>query len=142
MKKITAIVLVSIFICLTISKAQQTDMAMGSNLKITNITIYNSPEANSTPLPFPGQSFSTLETPSDNSIDSPPIGGFVPLIAITTTDAMIEDEMTVGTSPFPTGNYTMANPTQNYIIGLFDTGASICIFSNEKSLELIIIITL
>ncbi len=66
----------------------------------------------------------------DNIIASPPIAGFVPRIAVNVTNDHSDDLDWVG---YPNnsvvGNYLTNNPEENYIIGLFDTGASTCIIS-------------
>jgi hypothetical protein len=69
-----------------------------------------------------------------NIIDSPPVAGFVPIIAVNVTDSHSDDLDWVG---YPqdsvVGNYLTNEPEKNYIIGLFDTGSSTCIISNAGS---------
>jgi predicted aspartyl protease len=60
-------------------------------------------------------------------IDSPPIDGFVPWIAVAVTDERF-DEVDARFDAVPTnsviGNYLTSNPEADYAIGIFDTGAS------------------
>ncbi|MEJ2647860.1 MAG: aspartyl protease family protein [Sedimentisphaerales bacterium] len=66
-----------------------------------------------------------------NVIDSPPISGFVPRIAVNVTNSHSDDLDWVGQPRNSVvGNYLTNNPEKNFIIGLFDTGASTCIISN------------
>ena len=60
-------------------------------------------------------------------IDSPPIDGFVPWIAVAVTDERFaEDDMRFDAAPTDSvsGNYLTSNPEADYAIGIFDTGAS------------------
>lgn len=70
----------------------------------------------------------------DNVINSPPLAGFVPRIAVNVTNRHSDDLDWVG---YPrssvVGHYLTNNPEQNYIIGLLDTGASSNIISYAGS---------
>ncbi len=60
-------------------------------------------------------------------INSPPIDGFVPWIAVAVTNKRFaEDEMRFDAVPTDsvTGNYLASVPEANYAVGIFDTGAS------------------
>lgn len=60
-------------------------------------------------------------------IDSPPIDGFVPWIAVSVTDERFnEEDMRFDAAPTDSviGNYLTSNPEADYAIGIFDTGAS------------------
>jgi predicted aspartyl protease len=60
-------------------------------------------------------------------IDSPPIDGFVPWIAVAVTNARFdEDEFRFDAVPEDAvvGSYLTVNPQANYAVGIFDTGAS------------------
>jgi predicted aspartyl protease len=59
-------------------------------------------------------------------IDSPPVSGFVPWIVVTVTDERLEDlEFEAVPQTSVVGNYpAIVNPQTDYIIGIFDTGAS------------------
>ena len=61
-----------------------------------------------------------------NVIDSPPLDGFVPWIAITTTDENLFDESITDAIPETDimGQFTMSDPQSNFAIGIYDTGAS------------------
>jgi predicted aspartyl protease len=60
-------------------------------------------------------------------IDSPPIDGFIPWIAVAVTDERF-DEIDARLDAVPInsviGNYLASNPEADYAIGIFDTGAS------------------
>ena len=71
-----------------------------------------------------------LET-SDNLIESPPIAGFVPWIAVAVTDKRSDDFDWIAQPRMSvTGNYLTNNPETDFVIGLLDTGASSSIISN------------
>jgi hypothetical protein len=65
-----------------------------------------------------------------NVVNSPPVDGFIPWIAVTTTNKG-GDEMDFVARPESsiTGTFTAANPQRDYTIGIFDTGASATIMS-------------
>ena len=82
------------------------------------------------------QSFSVLSVPAvmANVIDSPPIDGFVPRIAITVTDERSDDFDWVAEARMSVvGRYLTDNPETNFTIGLFDTGASTHIMSHAAA---------
>jgi predicted aspartyl protease len=65
-------------------------------------------------------------------IDSPPIDGFIPWVAVAVTDERFdEEEMRFDAVPTNSiiGNYLTSNPEADYAIGIFDTGASAHIMS-------------
>ena len=67
----------------------------------------------------------TATGPLSNVIDSPPVDGFVPWIVITTTDERLEEgNADAVPESFYTGSPTPFNPQTDYVIGIFDTGAS------------------
>jgi hypothetical protein len=67
---------------------------------------------------------------SDNTIDSPPIAGFVPQITVAVTDERSDDFDWVAQPQMSVvGDYLTDNPEKDFVIGLFDTGASSCIIS-------------
>ncbi len=74
-----------------------------------------------------------------NVIDSPPIDGFIPWIAVLTTNKG-KDLEDLDTEAYPRssliGNLTTNDPGNNYLIGLFDTGASTSIIGYEDSLTI------
>lgn len=60
-----------------------------------------------------------------NVIDSPPIDGFVPRIAILVTDKRSSDEDWVAQDHMSVvGRHLTSSPETDFVIGLFDTGAS------------------
>ena len=86
-----------------------------------------------------GSELSILEAaPSaqENTIDSPPIAGFVPWVAVAITNAR-SDELELDAIPRTgaIGNYLTATPQTNYGIGVFDTGASGHIISSTDAVK-------
>lgn len=61
-----------------------------------------------------------------NVIDSPPINGFVPYVTVALTDERSYEMYDADAYPHYSvvGDYLTSNPESDYIIGLFDTGAS------------------
>ncbi|MCJ7692571.1 MAG: retroviral-like aspartic protease family protein [Sedimentisphaerales bacterium] len=60
-------------------------------------------------------------------VDSPPIDGYVPLVAVAITDKRVPEMDTIfeATPESPVvGSYLTSNPQSDYAIGIFDTGAS------------------
>jgi predicted aspartyl protease len=64
--------------------------------------------------------------PNDLYVESPPVAGFVPWIGVSITKQRKEDlELEADVESAVRGSYpTGVNPENDYIIGLFDTGAS------------------
>lgn len=76
--------------------------------------------------------FSTESTDilSLNTIDSPPIAGFVPRIAVAVTDKRSpDDDWVAQTHTSVVGRHLTNSPETNFIIGLFDTGAVVHVIS-------------
>lgn len=72
-----------------------------------------------------------------NEIASPPVDGFVPLVAVLTTDESEElGVMEAEPQSSLIGNLTTNDPEHDYLIGLFDTGASTSIIGYEDSLTI------
>ncbi len=70
-------------------------------------------------------------------IDGPPLDGFVPWIAVSTTSAKRGYlELDAVPSSWVVGSFTTSNPAQNYAIGLLDTGAGTSIISNAGAVTL------
>ena len=58
-------------------------------------------------------------------IDSPPLDGFLPWVVVAVTDERLPElEMEATTEYSVVGNYITQNPQTDYIIGIFDTGAT------------------
>lgn len=93
------------------------------------------PEAKETPTESAsGFNLFSLESAGlqalDNHIDSPPIAGFVPHIAVAVTDKRSDDyDWVAQTHMSVVGRYLTDTPETDFIIGLFDTGASTNIIS-------------
>ena len=59
-----------------------------------------------------------------NVIESPPIAGFLPQIAVAVTDARSDDDYVAQTQSSVVGKHLTNSPQTDFAIGLFDTGAS------------------
>jgi hypothetical protein len=69
-----------------------------------------------------------------NVIDSPPIDGFVPWIAVSLTDARsTDDDIITYDIDYYVGNYLTTYPQLDFAIGLYDTGASATIMGYENA---------
>ena len=69
-----------------------------------------------------------------NVINSPPVDGFVPWIAFTITDERGGDFEPSAVPHFSLeGSYFTSQPSKNYAIGIFDTGASVHVLSYQAS---------
>ncbi|MHC4323656.1 MAG: retropepsin-like aspartic protease, partial [Planctomycetota bacterium] len=67
----------------------------------------------------------SVPTVTVNIIDSPPIAGFVPWIAVAVTDKHSDDmDWVAEAHTSVVGQYLTDSPETNFTIGLFDTGAS------------------
>jgi hypothetical protein len=62
-------------------------------------------------------------------IDSPPIDGFVPWVAVSVTDRHKFDEWTATSATSVSGNYLVPSPPVPYGIGVLDTGAGVSAIS-------------
>ena len=69
-----------------------------------------------------------------NVIDSPPIDGFTPLIAVAVTDARSDDgDLVAQTHTSVVGRHLTNSPETDFVIGLFDTGASVHVVSHAAA---------
>jgi predicted aspartyl protease len=67
-----------------------------------------------------------------NVIDSPAVDGFTPWIAISVTNARGDDlELDAVTEYSIVGSYLTGHPESDYIIGIYDTGASAHVMGNQ-----------
>ncbi len=67
-----------------------------------------------------------------NSIDSPAVDGFTPWIAVSITNARgTEDEFEAETEESVVGSFLTGHPESDYIIGIYDTGASAHVMGNQ-----------
>jgi len=71
-----------------------------------------------------------------NVIDSPPIDGFVPWVAVAVTDARSDiGELEALTQTSVVGDYLTGSPESDYAIGIYDTGASAHIMGNVAATQ-------
>lgn len=79
----------------------------------------------------------TADTVITAIINSPPIDGFVPWVAVAVTDARSYGFYDSYAYPETsvTGNYLTGNPQADYAIGIFDTGASTSLISYTDSVQ-------
>jgi predicted aspartyl protease len=68
-------------------------------------------------------------------IDSPPIGGFVPWIVLSVTDADVGGDFNAYFSEEVVGNYLTSNPQSDYAIGIYDTGASVILIGDDDAVK-------
>jgi hypothetical protein len=68
-------------------------------------------------------------------IDSPPIDGFIPWITVSVTDARSYEDLDIYAVPqdYVSGSYLTPNPKTDYAIGIFDTGASAHLISDDAA---------
>jgi hypothetical protein len=65
-----------------------------------------------------------------NVIDSPPIDGFIPWVAVSITDARNDAyELDAVEADTVSGNYLSSTPESDYAVAIFDTGASASLIS-------------
>lgn len=71
-----------------------------------------------------------------NVIDSPPIDGFVPWVAVSVTNARgADDEFEAVTRYSIFGSFLTGNPQSDYAIGIYDTGASAHVMGNAAAVQ-------
>jgi len=79
---------------------------------------------------FTSVSQATATAVVPDTIDSPPIAGFVPWVVVGLTNKRAgELELDAVPSTYVIGNYLTESPLTNYAIGIFDTGAGTSILS-------------
>ena len=87
--------------------------------------------------PVPASDKTTGGSLFSYAIDSPPIDGFIPWIAVTTTDERLEElELNAIPENSLIGYPLPDDPETDFVIGLFDTGASSSVMGYEASLTL------
>jgi len=70
-----------------------------------------------------------------NVIDSPAVDGFVPWIAVSVTDARLDSDVFEAVAEDTiTGNDLTSTPESDYIIGIYDTGASAHVMGNAAAM--------
>jgi predicted aspartyl protease len=76
----------------------------------------------------------TTESIYASVIDSPPVDGFVPYIAVSVTNARGDELNFEATTEYSiTGNYLTNHPESDYCIGVYDTGASAHVMGNDAA---------
>ena len=73
-----------------------------------------------------------------NAINSPAVDGFTPWIAISVTDAradILSDSFDAVVENSIVGNYLTGTPESDYVIGIFDTGASAHVMGNGAGIR-------
>jgi hypothetical protein len=76
----------------------------------------------------------SVPTVTVNVIDSPPIDGFVPRIAVVVTDKRSpDDDWVAQTHTSVVGRHLTNSPETNFVIGLFDTGAGVHIIGHAAA---------
>ncbi|HUT46375.1 MAG TPA: aspartyl protease family protein [Sedimentisphaerales bacterium] len=76
----------------------------------------------------------SVPTVTVNVIDSPPIDGFVPRIAVVVTDKRSQDDDWVAqTHTSVVGRHLTNSPETDFVIGLFDTGAGTHVISHAAA---------
>jgi hypothetical protein len=76
----------------------------------------------------------SVPTVTVNVIDSPPIAGFVPRIAVAVTDKRSDDfDWAAEAHMSVVGRHLTDSPETNFAIGLFDTGASVNLIGYEAA---------
>ena len=73
-----------------------------------------------------------------NVIDSPPVDGFVPWVAVAITDKRFpEEDMRFDACDVNSvdGDYLTLNPQDDFAIGIFDTGASAHVMGNSAAIQ-------
>lgn len=82
----------------------------------------------------PSMGLLSVPTVMVNVIDSPPIAGFVPRIAVAVTDKRANDDDWVAqTHMSVVGRHLTSSPETDFVIGLFDTGASVHVISHAAA---------
>ena len=140
LKQIRLIILISIFLCWTYVvqaeqpgwQRQEVDWLAGPGGRIKAIRYPQGKDLSAQDaLDFRLFTMESADVQSLNTIDSPPIAGFVPQIAVAVTDKRSDDFDWIAQPRMSvTGNYLTNNPETDFVIGLLDTGASSSIISN------------
>jgi hypothetical protein len=107
----------------------------GKRIKAIRYIKERAPAAESTSgfRPF---SLESADLQALDAIDSPPIAGFVPYIAVAVTDKRSDDfDWVAEPHMFVAGRYLTENPATDFTIGLFDTGSSTNIISHAGAIR-------
>jgi hypothetical protein len=106
---------------------EQVDWLAGPAGRIKSIRYFKVKQSQTESIPnFKLFSTESTDILTLNTIDSPPIDGFVPWIAVAVTDKRsLDDDWVAQTHTSVVGRHLTNSPETNFVIGLFDTGASI-----------------
>ena len=113
------------------------DWLAGPAGRIKAIRYFQVKNAHTEPIPnFKFFSTESTDTLTLNTIDSPPIAGFVPRIVVAVTDKRSDDLDWVAEPHMSVaGRYLTESPETDFSIGLFDTGASSNVISNTGAIR-------
>ena len=76
----------------------------------------------------------SVENLTINVIDSPPLNGFVPWVAVTLTNARsTDDDFYAQPANSVVGSYLPADPQTGYAIGIYDTGAGVSLMGYDAA---------
>jgi hypothetical protein len=144
LKQIWLALLLICSICWTSVQAEQSerqiekvDWLAGPGRRIKAIRYFKGKEPTAESAPnFKLFSLESTDLQTPNTIDSPPIAGFVPHIAVAVTDKRSDDLDWVAEPHMSVaGRYLTKNPATDFTIGLFDTGSSTNIISNAGAIR-------
>jgi len=121
----------------SVRQIEKVDLLAGPAGRIKAIRYFKGKESKAESAPnFKLFSLESADIQTPNTIDSPPTAGFTPLIAIAVTDRRSDDTDWVAEPHMSVvGRYLTENPATDFIIGLFDTGASTNIISNAGAVR-------
>ncbi len=116
-------------------QSEKVDLLAGPAGRIKAIRYFKEEEPKAESMPnFKLFSMESTDTLALNTIDSPPIAGFVPRIAVIVTDKRSpDDDWVAQTHTSVVGKHLTNGPETNFAIGLFDTGASTHIVSHAAA---------
>lgn len=109
----------------------------GSRIKEIRYFPKETQQAELSAAPLKSTTAATTSTTLSNVIDSPPTDGFVPWIVLTATNKREAEDFweAVTESSYVGAPTSGTNPRTDYIIGLFDTGASAHVIGYENAVQ-------
>jgi len=132
--------LLFVWVVLPVSvRAEDVNWQGPGGTKIRKIRYFPKDEADKTLQALDTAAIETATATPANVISSPPVDGFVPWIVITPTDESLDAESTGIYETFAssyTGNHPAGHETRtDYMIGIFDTGASAHVIGYQNALQ-------